>query len=126
MLYETFFVRDVKNDRQAMMPKCEEVSYGNFWLIAVQKYFCKSYNYNSPSLSSRRWKHLNQNKTVQTLPKISCLFQFSQNVEHSFEGKGKRKSCPCAFLIEHHAMKAYWRVEVQLHTLTSALDGGEW
>jgi hypothetical protein len=29
-------------------------------------------------------------------------------------------------LTKHHAMKTYWGVEVQLHALTSALDGGEW
>jgi hypothetical protein len=34
--------------------------------------------------------------------------------------------CPCA-LAEHHAMKAYWGVEVYLHVfLTSVPDGGEW
>jgi hypothetical protein len=28
---------------------------------------------------------------------------------------------------EHHAMEAYWGMEVWFHTfLTSALDGGEW
>jgi hypothetical protein len=27
---------------------------------------------------------------------------------------------------KHHAMKTYWEVEVYLHALTSALDGGEW
>jgi hypothetical protein len=31
------------------------------------------------------------------------------------------------FLTEHHAMKAYWGMEViSMHSLTSALDGGEW
>jgi hypothetical protein len=33
---------------------------------------------------------------------------------------------PCA-LTEHHAMEAYWGVEIQLQAfLTSALDWGEW
>jgi hypothetical protein len=41
--------------------------------------------------------------------------------------EGKGKVCPVLFfLTEHHAMKAYWEMEVQLQTfLTSALDGSE-
>jgi hypothetical protein len=43
------------------------------------------------------------------------------------EGKVKLKLSLCSFLTEHHAMKVYWGVKVQLHAfLTSALDGGEW
>jgi hypothetical protein len=31
------------------------------------------------------------------------------------------------YFTEHHAKKAYWGMEIWLHTfLTSALDGGEW
>jgi len=31
------------------------------------------------------------------------------------------------FLTDHHAIKAYWGVEVEIHAfLTSTLDGGEW
>jgi len=40
---------------------------------------------------------------------------------------GLRKCKLVLFLIERHAMKMYWEVEVYLHTvLTSALDGSEW
>jgi hypothetical protein len=40
-------------------------------------------------------------------------------------GKGKVVSVP--FLTENHALKAYWGVDVELHTFfISALDGGEW
>jgi hypothetical protein len=38
------------------------------------------------------------------------------------------ESCSCAFLAEHHAIKAYrgeWWCS-STHSLTSALDGGEW
>jgi hypothetical protein len=39
---------------------------------------------------------------------------------------GLDRGCPCT-LTEHHAIKAYCGVDVQLHAfLTSALDGGEW
>jgi hypothetical protein len=31
--------------------------------------------------------------------------------------KGKGKVVPVLFLTEHHAMKAYWRIEVKLHAL---------
>jgi hypothetical protein len=42
------------------------------------------------------------------------------------KGKGKVVVVP-VLLTEHHAMEAYWRVDVWLHTfLTLALDGGEW
>jgi len=36
----------------------------------------------------------------------------------------KMNLSPC--LTKHHAKKAYGGVEVQLHALISALDGGEW
>jgi hypothetical protein len=48
------------------------------------------------------------------------------------KGKGKvskviGKVVPALPQTEHHAMKAYWGVEVSsTHSLTSALDGGEW
>jgi hypothetical protein len=51
---------------------------------------------------------------------------------HALAGKkemweGKSKFVLCFFLTEHHAMEAYWGVEVKLHAfLTSALDGDEW
>jgi len=35
---------------------------------------------------------------------------------------GKVHVSPC--LNKHHSMKTYWVVEVELHTLTSALGGG--
>jgi hypothetical protein len=39
----------------------------------------------------------------------------------------KDKVVPCAFLLtQHHAMKAYWGKYSSTHSLTSALDGGEW
>jgi hypothetical protein len=41
------------------------------------------------------------------------------------KGTGKSKGVLC-FLTQHNTMKAYWGVEVYLHALTSALDGGEW
>jgi len=39
----------------------------------------------------------------------------------------KYKLFPVLPFTEHHAKKAYWGMEIWLHTfLTSALDGGEW
>jgi hypothetical protein len=41
--------------------------------------------------------------------------------------KCKGKVTPVLFLTEHHAMKAYWGWRCSsIHSLTSALDGGEW
>jgi len=38
--------------------------------------------------------------------------------------KGTGKVVPVLFSAEHHAMKAYWEMEVQIHAfLTSILDG---
>jgi hypothetical protein len=40
--------------------------------------------------------------------------------------RGKR-SCPCAELIKHYAVKAYGGVDLRMHiVLISALFGGEW
>jgi hypothetical protein len=40
--------------------------------------------------------------------------------------KVKGKVVPVLYLTEHHAMEAYWGVEVYLHTfLTLAVGGGE-
>jgi hypothetical protein len=40
-------------------------------------------------------------------------------------GNNKGKVVPVLPLTEHHAMKAYWG-SGSTHSLTSALDGGEW
>jgi hypothetical protein len=53
--------------------------------------------------------------------------EHSEDLGVDGKDKVKRQSCPCAFLTEHHAMKAYWGVEVYLHAFfTSELDGDEW
>jgi hypothetical protein len=46
---------------------------------------------------------------------------------HSLAVVAVKVKFSCA-LTEHHAMKAYWGVEVYsfIHFLSSALDGGEW
>jgi hypothetical protein len=45
---------------------------------------------------------------------------------NQFPIKGKSKLLP-VLLTEHHAMKAYWGVEVcSTHSLTSVVYGGEW
>jgi len=45
----------------------------------------------------------------------------------SVKVKGKGKVVPVLFLVEYHAVKAYWGNQVYLHAfLASALDGGEW
>jgi len=38
--------------------------------------------------------------------------------------KKKKRSIHC--LTTHHAMKTYWGAQAELHSLTSALYGGEW
>jgi hypothetical protein len=57
----------------------------------------------------------------------------SWRVNHGHRGafynkvKGKGKVVPVLFLTEHHTMKAYWKWRYSsTHSLTSALDGGEW
>jgi hypothetical protein len=48
----------------------------------------------------------------------------------SKDSKDKGKLIPVLFLTKHHAMKAYWGgggwTCSSTHSLTSALDGGEW
>jgi hypothetical protein len=46
--------------------------------------------------------------------------QFSQQLKYINASKGKGKVIPV------HAMKAYRVVEIELHSLTSSLDRGEW
>jgi hypothetical protein len=44
-----------------------------------------------------------------------------------YKQKVKVKLSLCFFLTEHHATKAYWEWRYSsTHSLTSALDGGEW
>jgi hypothetical protein len=50
----------------------------------------------------------------------------SNKRSHLAHHKGKGKFVP-VLLTEHHAMKAYWEQKYSsTHSLTSALDGGEW
>jgi hypothetical protein len=45
----------------------------------------------------------------------------------SWFGRYGKANCPCAWLIKHYALWAYWGMDVYIHVfLTSALAGGEW
>jgi hypothetical protein len=63
-----------------------------------------------------------------TLQKVSTVLKMKTNtvaLQNNFILKVKVKLSLC--LSQHHAMKTYWGVELQLHAfLTSALGGGEW
>jgi hypothetical protein len=71
-------------------------------------------------------------KYTRVYPKLSGLSrqrnkgqqQQQTLVEKQLKGLKVKSLC---FLTQHHARKAYWGVEVQLHAFfDSALDGGEW
>jgi hypothetical protein len=54
----------------------------------------------------------------------ACKYDLLTKIVNS---KGEGKVVSVLFLTQHHAVKAYWEVELQIHSfLTSAIDGGEW
>jgi len=56
--------------------------------------------------------------------KTDKIRDFRIKPEGSTPIKVKVKLSPC--VTKYQGMKTYWGMEVWLHTLTSALDGGEW
>jgi hypothetical protein len=90
-----------------------------------------------PISYTRVWRKFNQVYPNQTVQIYRSVMSWDRPLKETGSFLRKHRSPRRAVsqvkvklslcLTEHHIMKAYWGVEVQLHEfLTAALDGGEW